>query len=267
MMHAEVAVIHVENSAKFAAQNSLSFEIPQGAKDGKVFSQESVKAILTDIEGTTTSISFVVDVLFPYAKKYVREYVLQHQSDPAVVEIIQEVREAAKTPEADIEGVIATLLSWMEQDKKITPLKTLQGMMWEDGYHKGVFKGHLYEDAYQQLQSWSKQGLSLYVYSSGSVQAQKLLFGHSSFGNITPLFANYFDTKVGNKKESASYTSIAKQIGLDPQAILFLSDSVDELNAAKAAGMQTLLLSRDTAAPANCAHASVASFDQIQIKK
>ena len=221
-----------------------------------------VEAILTDIEGTTTSISFVHDTLFPYAKQHVREYVLAHENDANVQKILKDVEEVAMVPS---DQVVDTLLAWMEQDKKITPLKALQGMMWEEGYRQGAFKGHVYDDAYQQLSLWKTQGIDLYVYSSGSVQAQKLLFGYSTHGDMTPLFSNYFDTKIGGKKESTSYRMIAQQIGLAPQYILFLSDSVDELNAAQESGMQTMLLNREGALLNDCGHRVVVNFSEISI--
>lgn len=223
------------------------------------------QAVLTDIEGTTSSISFVHEVLFPYAKQHVQAYLEANQNDPAVMQIVADVKAVAGTPDADLNQVIATLRLWMDQDKKITPLKALQGMMWKEGYDQGELQGHVYEDAYQQLTQWKAQDLSLYIYSSGSVQAQKLIFAHTAFGDMTPLFSGYFDTKVGGKKESASYLAIAKQISLDPQDVLFLSDSLDELNAASAAGMATILLCREgTTATADCPHSSVTTFNEIQ---
>ena len=228
------------------------------------YASESVEVVLTDIEGTTTSISFVHDVLFPYAKKHVRDYLFTHRNEPAVAQVIEEVRQIAEIPNAHLAQVAQTLLTWMEQDKKITPLKTLQGMMWEAGYDRGDFQGHVYEDAFQELKRWKERGLALYVYSSGSVPAQKLLFSHSTYGDLTPLFSGYFDTKVGNKKESNSYRKIAEQLKLMPEKILFLSDSIEELNAAQEIGMQTFLILREvTIAPANCPHPSASNFLQI----
>lgn len=221
-----------------------------------------VDAVLTDIEGTTTSISFVHDTLFPYAKEHVREYVLAHENDPTVQKILKEVEEVAQVTS---DQVIDTLLAWMQQDKKITPLKALQGLMWEDGYRTGAFQGHVYDDAFQQMSHWKSQGLSLYVYSSGSVHAQKLLFSFSNQGDMTPLFTNYFDTKVGGKKETASYVLIAEQIGIPPEKILFLSDTVEELNAARNAGMQTILLNRDYTQFQDWKHPFVRSFNEISI--
>lgn len=280
MMPADHVPVHEESAAKIpadATQNSNVYEVQTDSEKGyrkplppvmlkRVYPHGTVSAILTDIEGTTTAISFVHEVLFPYAKKNVRQYLMAHQNDPAVHQIIQEVKEAAGTAQADLEQVAATLLSWMEQDKKITPLKTLQGMMWEDGYRQGAFQGHLYEDACLQLKKWKGQGIPLYVYSSGSVQAQKLLFSHSNYGDLSVYFSNYFDTKTGGKKEKASYVSIAEQIKVAPQSVLFLSDTIEELNAAHAAGMQTLLLCRDGAVPANCPYAHVINFNQIEVE-
>lgn len=219
-----------------------------------------VEAILTDIEGTTTSISFVHDTLFPYAKEHVREYVLAHERDSQVQKILKEVEEVAQVTS---DQVVDTLLAWMQQDKKITPLKTLQGLMWEEGYRQGAFQGHVYGDAYQQMCQWKSRGLSLYVYSSGSVLAQKLLFSFSNHGDMTPLFTNYFDTKVGGKRETASYIAIAEQIGIPAENILFLSDTVEELNAAREAGMQTVLLNRDYMQFQECGHPHVTTFNEI----
>lgn len=230
------------------------------------YAQGPVEAILTDIEGTTTSISFVHDVLFLYAKEHVQEYLLAHQQELAVAQIVAEVKEISKTPEANLGQVAKTLLEWMEQDKKLTPLKTLQGMMWKEGYFRGDFQGHVYEDAFEKLGAWNKQGLALYVYSSGSVPAQKLLFSHSTYGDLTPLFSGYFDTKVGGKKECASYCEIVKQLGLAADKILFLSDVIEELDAAREAGMQTILVAREgESVPSAHPYESVTSFSQISL--
>lgn len=221
------------------------------------------QAILTDIEGTTTSISFVHDILFPYAKEHVYDFITNHQHDPAVREIIDEINNMTLSSQEGIEHVIITLQNWMDEDKKVTPLKALQGMMWKDGYERGDFVGHVYQDAYEQLSLWKNEGIALFVYSSGSVPAQLLLFEHSSYGDLTPLFSGYFDTRVGGKKDVSSYTAISKQINLDPKEILFLSDSVEELNAAEQAGMATLLLCREGDLPAHLIHAAVSNFKEI----
>jgi len=230
------------------------------------YAKGSVDAILTDIEGTTTSISFVHDTLFPYAKEHVRDYLIVNQNEPKISQLIREIAQMENKPEADLSQVIQILQTWMEQDKKITPLKTLQGMMWKAGFEEGHFQGHVYLDAFQQLQHWHDEGISLYVYSSGSVAAQKLLFSHSTYGNLTPLFSGYFDTNIGGKKESSSYRKIAEQLQMPSDKILFLSDVVEELNAAAEAGMQTFLIIREAAAlPDGCSHAAANNFHQVNL--
>jgi len=221
------------------------------------------QAILTDIEGTTTSISFVHDILFPYAKEHVHDFVINNQYDPAVREIIDEINKMTLSSQGGIEQVIITLQLWMDEDKKVTPLKALQGIMWKEGYERGDFVGHIYQDAYEQLSLWKNEGITLFVYSSGSVPAQLLLFGHSSYGDLTSLFSGYFDTRMGGKKEMTSYAAIAKQIGFDPRDILFLSDSIEELNAAEQAGMATILLCREGNLPANLTHIAASNFKEI----
>ena len=155
-----------------------------------------MKAIVTDIEGTTTSLSFVKDVLIPYARSYLRDFVRPHQHEPAVREQLQAVEAPPGSSLSTAEDV-AQMQQWMDEDKKVTPLKSLQGMIWEDGYRRGAFTGHIYEDAARMLKEWHGRGIRLFVFSSGSVQAQHLLFSHSDYGDLTPLFDGYFDTHVG----------------------------------------------------------------------
>ncbi|GAB4527332.1 MAG: acireductone synthase [Pleurocapsa sp.] len=224
-----------------------------------------IKAIVTDIEGTTSSIDFVHQVLFPYSTKALPEYVRNHAQQEEIAPIIEQVKAEINQSDADLETVINTLLTWIKEDKKITPLKTLQGFIWEDGFINNHFQGHLYEDAYQNLVKWYAAGIKLYVFSSGSVKAQKLLFGHSKYGDLTYLFQGYFDTNVGNKKSDAAYENIASAIALPPQEILFLSDVVAELDAAATAGYQTILLARNEAKENSKEHNVVSNFDDIKI--
>lgn len=205
----------------------------------------SIKAILTDIEGTTSAVSFVFDVLFPYAARHLPDFVRQNAGRADVAEQIAAVRRDSNEPEADVERVIEILLSWIAEDRKATPLKALQGMVWAQGYQAGQLKGHVYPDAVEALQRWHAAGYQLFVYSSGSVQAQKLIFGCSEAGDLTPLFSGYFDTTSGPKREAQSYTNIQQAIGVEPGEILFLSDIVQELDAAQAAGLQTCGLVRE----------------------
>lgn len=203
-----------------------------------------IGAILTDIEGTTSSISFVKDVLFPYAREHMEDFVTANLDDPAVRQALDDVdNEVGRL--LNVEQAIAQLVAWIDEDRKITPLKALQGQIWEAGYQEGDFHGHVYADAVEHLRAWQKAGIDLYVYSSGSVHAQRLLFGHTEYGDLTPLFSGYFDTRIGAKTETESYRRIRQKIDRPAGEILFLSDVAAELDAARAAGMQTTQLVRD----------------------
>ena len=204
----------------------------------------TITAILTDIEGTTSSIEFVHKVLFPYASEHLPDFLRQNHEDPEVAALLEAARAEAAEPAADVARVIEILLLWIAEDRKATSLKSLQGLIWKHGYETGGFTGHMYDDAVAGLRAWSDDGLDLYVYSSGSVGAQKLLFGYSDAGDLRPLFSGYFDTQIGHKRETASYANIAAAIGRPPTEILFLSDVAEELDAAKAAGMATMQLVR-----------------------
>lgn len=223
-----------------------------------------IKAIVTDIEGTTSSISFVKDVLFPYAREHLPAFVAQHAADAEVSALLDDARNIAGAV-LDIEGLIAQFIAWIDQDQKVTPLKSLQGLIWLEGYRQGAFTGHIYADAVEYLQRWHAQGLKLYVYSSGSVQAQKLLFGHSDAGDLTPLFSGYFDTHIGGKREAESYRRIAAQTAFQPDEILFLSDIREELDAAAQTGMQTYWLVREQELDANPVHRQAGDFSAIQL--
>jgi len=223
-----------------------------------------IKAIVTDIEGTTSSIGFVHEVLFPYAREHIAEFVRSHAEDPQVVPYLDDVRR--ETGEgSDIEIVIDTLTGWIDKDRKITALKALQGIIWERGYRNGDFHGHIYADAFEKLNQWHAQGIALYVYSSGSVYAQELLFGHSGYGDLTPLFSGHFDTNIGAKGEAGSYSRIIQQLGLPAQEILFLSDVKAELDAAATTGMQTCWLVRDKAVDTEAEHRQVSDFNAIDL--
>ena len=196
----------------------------------------AVRAILTDIEGTTSSIDFVTRTLFPYARAALPAYVAAHAE--AAKPLLDEVRAAEPG------DPVATLQRWIDEDRKATPLKTLQGWIWAQGYAAGAFKGHVYRDAAEALRRWHGAGYRLYVYSSGSVEAQKLIFSHSDQGDLSPLFSGWFDTTSGPKREAASYVRIVQAIGEPADAVLFLSDVQAELDAAAAAGLRTLLIDR-----------------------
>ncbi|OAI11386.1 2,3-diketo-5-methylthio-1-phosphopentane phosphatase [Methylomonas lenta] len=223
-----------------------------------------IKAIVTDIEGTTSSLSFVKDVLFPYARQHLPDFVRQHAESATVKPLLDTARTIAGL-ELDLEQLISQFLQWIDQDQKITPLKSLQGLIWQDGYQQGAFKGHIYEDAAKQLKAWKQQGYALYVYSSGSVHAQKLLFSHTEYGDLTPLFSGYFDTHIGAKQETAAYQAIARQIQLPADEILFLSDIKAELDAARDAGLNTYWLVREQKIVTDAEHRQVNDFNAITL--
>jgi enolase-phosphatase E1 len=226
--------------------------------------------ILTDIEGTTSSISFVKNVLFPYARRALPGFVREHSGDPEVRRWLDAVAtEGGGICSDDV--IVETLQGWIDQDRKHTALKALQGMIWREGYERGDFRGHVHPDAAVALRNWHAAGHRLAVFSSGSVDAQKLIFGHSDAGDLASLFTAFFDTEIGHKRETGSYRRIAEALHEQPRDILFLSDIVEELDAARAAGMRTMLLDRrddypqPRAGAANGGHPRVESFAQISL--
>jgi enolase-phosphatase E1 len=224
-----------------------------------------MRAVLTDIEGTTSSLAFVQDVLFPYAREKLPAYVREHRADPRIAWLLDEARRHDGRPSLDEEATVALLLRWIDEDQKVTPLKTLQGHIWEQGYGEGTLRGHVYADAARQMRAWRDKGLRLYVFSSGSIAAQKLIFGHSVHGNLAPLFAGFFDTTTGPKREPSSYLAIAAAVELPPPEILFLSDTIQELDAAHTAGMATTWLNREGQSSASVSHRQARSFDAIDL--
>lgn len=206
---------------------------------------KNIRCILTDIEGTTTSVSFVYDVLFPYFREHIQDALTLEKSQ--LDSIIEQTKIAAKEENITLnstEDCLKQLIQWSLDDKKVTSLKNLQGLIWEKGYEQSKIKGHIYEDVPEMLKKWHKTGIQLAVYSSGSVRAQQLLFGNSKFGNLMPYFSAYFDTKVGHKRGKEAYQTIAKQLDMNPTEILFLSDIEEELDAATLAGMNVVQITR-----------------------
>lgn len=221
---------------------------------------DPIQAVLLDVEGTTTPIAFVRDVLFPFARARLPELLRTRSDDPAVAAELESVRQAA--PGADVLG---TLLGWMDADAKQTPLKALQGLLWREGYASGALRGAMYPDVAPCLQRWQGAGLRLFIYSSGSTEAQRLIFGHSTAGDLTGLLSGYFDTRVGAKRESGSYRAIAGSIGMAPGAVLFLSDVEAELDAAEAAGFATCQLVRpEDGTVTSARHATAATFPEVE---
>lgn len=233
-----------------------------------------VKIILTDIEGTTSSISFVKDVLFPYAAEKLPVFLHQHHDNATVQQYIQATVELAKQEGNELttdnlDSIIECLQQWIRDDKKATPLKALQGMIWKHGYEQGDYQAHMYPDATAQLKQWHNNGMPLYVYSSGSVQAQKLFYQYSQDGDLLPLFRGHFDTTFGGKRDEQSYRNILadlqKSHDIAAGNVLFLSDIEQELDAAYDAGLQTCWLIREGDFPATTNHPAVNSFNSIQL--
>ncbi len=212
---------------------------------------KQIKYILTDIEGTTSSVHFVYEVLFPYFREHLND-LTKHAQVNEVKQAFAEVIEITLQEEGKhlttTEEVLVCLEKWSREDRKLTPLKTLQGVIWKNGYETGAITGHVYEDVPTALNQWRALGLKIGVFSSGSIAAQKLLFRFSDFGDLSGHFSNHFDTTTGSKKDHETYLKITQFLGLAADQILFLSDIVAELEAAQKAGLQTIQLVRDGAA-------------------
>jgi enolase-phosphatase E1 len=225
-----------------------------------------IRAVLTDIEGTTSSIEFVHRVLFPYSAQAMPAFVKAHAEDAAVNVWLQRVQQEISPSQAStlqLDAITAKLREWIAQDVKHPALKALQGMIWRAGYEAAHYQGHVYADVAPALAAWRQQNRLLYVYSSGSVAAQKLLFRFSEAGDLSGLFDGFFDTAVGHKRDAASYRAIAQAIGLLPARVLFLSDIEAELDAASEAGMACCQLLRAGAA-ASSRHPHAHNFSDIR---
>ena len=201
-----------------------------------------MKALLFDIEGTTTDIKFVHEVLFPYARENMQSF-LENTTSSDVTEILETIKN--KNNVNSREEVLELLLRWIQEDKKITELKDLQGLLWESGYINGDYKAHLYPEVINCFKKWSDNNFKIYIYSSGSVKAQKLLFKYSVQGDLTPLISGYFDTNIGAKREVQSYQNILDELKLAASEVTFFSDIEEELDAAAEIGIKPLHLNRD----------------------
>lgn len=224
-----------------------------------------IKYILSDIEGTTTSISFVVDTLFPYFLEQLPLWrkKIELPEVKTQIEATQALVLAEENKSISPKQAFDYLEAWCKADRKAPPLKALQGVIWKAAYLNGQIQGHLYPEVADCLKQWKTKGRQLGIYSSGSVAAQKLLFGYSEAGDLTPLFSHYFDTQMGHKRETQSYLNIQQTIGLPANEILFLSDVPQELAAAQAAGLEVAHLLRPGTAPSK--FKGYANFNQIQI--
>ncbi|GIU47280.1 enolase-phosphatase E1 [Shewanella sairae] len=204
-----------------------------------------IRAIVVDTAGTTTDLNFIEDVLFPYSAKALAAFLEENRHNVLVDNCICDVQDIALEPDADLARVTEILLQWIEEDRKATPLKTLQGLIWKQGYAKGEFKGHIFPDFIEALDGYKQQSLRVYSFSSGSVDAQKLLFSHSDAGDLTDKFNGHFDTRTGNKRFKQAYCNIVNTISLSPKQILFVSDVLEELKAASEAGLNVVQMVRD----------------------
>jgi enolase-phosphatase E1 len=225
---------------------------------------DGVQWILTDIEGTTTEVSFVYDILFPYFRSHMDEWktVDSDQMNQVLEQTRVLVLEEQSINLSNKESIFDQLRQWSIEDRKVTPLKTFQGMVWEQGFKSGAIRGHMYPDVKPALERWAEMGMKLAIFSSGSIAAQKQLFGFSTEGDLTPYFSAYFDTTTGMKRDEQTYHLIVQQLHASANSVLFLSDIRQELEAAKEAGMRTLQLVR----PGTQANWSscVSDFSEIQ---
>ncbi len=229
------------------------------------------RGILLDVEGTTSSISFVYDVLFEHAKRQVADFLIGHRDDPLVQAAARGLAATAGLPaesgadESGLARVALAAIDLMNRDVKDTSLKALQGMIWRSGFESGEIVSHVFDDVPPALAQWADSGLDVRIYSSGSIEAQQLFFRHTSAGDLTRFLRGHYDTTTGPKREQASYAAIAADMGLEPRQILFVSDVGAELDAARAAGMATALAVR----PGNrepgglYEHEAVTSFAEI----
>jgi len=214
-----------------------------------------MKAYLLDIEGTTTPIDFVHEILFPYAKERVVHFV-KANFDALRPEIVQLAAEhgsdrlyTSTLETASPESVAAYLAHLIDIDRKSTPLKSIQGKIWQAGYEAGEIRSQIFDDVPVAFEKWKDAGRTIAIYSSGSVLAQKDLFKYTDHGDLTPFISNYFDTTVGHKRDPNSYTVIARELGFAPSEVNFVSDIPEELDAAMKAGMHGVLSIRPGNAP------------------
>ncbi|MGI3776003.1 MAG: acireductone synthase [Janthinobacterium lividum] len=218
-----------------------------------------MRAVVVDVEGTTTPVSFVHEVLFPYARARLPALVRERAGEPEVAAALAEVARVAPGRDA-----LDVLVGWMDGDVKAGPLKALQGVLWRGGYAEGVLRGRVYPDVAPALRAWRAAGVSLWVYSSGSVEAQRLIFGHSDAGDLAGLFSGFFDTGVGGKREAGSYAAIVEAVGVEAGEVLFLSDVAEELDAAEAAGVRACQVVRgEDGTVASGRHAAAADFAEV----
>ena len=240
---------------------------------------KQITAFLLDIEGTTTPIDFVYEVLFPYARTHVRAYLEDHLSSEEhrsdIASLLEENAEDARSglnpplierpdEHISIDSIVAYFHWLMDRDRKTTALKSIQGRVWSNGYNSGDLHSQVFEDVPRAFARWRQQGKAICIYSSGSVLAQRLLFAFTEAGDLTTFISGFFDTNIGPKREIESYRRIASELELPPDEIVFVSDVTVELDAAASAGFQTLLCVRPgNPGQPSAAHPTIQDFDQI----
>ncbi len=225
-----------------------------------------IRAVVLDVEGTTSSARHVYEHLFPYSYRLLPSWVAARGDDPRVVEALREAATIAGRPDAPRHEVIAVLRDWIEQDLKITPLKTIQGLMWQDGLAAGALTSHVYDDVPPALQEWTRRGLTVHIFSSGSVAAQRAWFRYSTHGDLSRYLTGFFDTaNAGGKRSPDSYRAITRVIGVPPAATVFLSDVTAELDAARSAGWHTVAVRRDDAPSLAGDHLTITTFEELDL--
>jgi enolase-phosphatase E1 len=229
---------------------------------------EPVSAIVMDIEGTTSSARHVYEVLFPYARAAMATWVEEHGDEPITREAIAEVAEQLGVEPTDMAPIVAQLVQWIDDDVKAAPLKTLQGLIWQEGYSRGELTSHMFDDVTPTLRTWNTAGIPLVIYSSGSVAAQIALFAHAPEGDLDSLIdANFDITTAGPKREQDSYVRIAQALNAKPEQLLFLSDIQEELDAARAAGWQVVGVLREGETQATASGAPlISSFTELDVR-
>lgn len=224
-----------------------------------------IRAIVVDTAGTTTDLEFIQQTLFPYSAKALTHFLTANQTNILVANCIRDVKAIALEPDASLTRVIEILQQWITEDKKATPLKTLQGLIWAEGYANGELTGHIFQDFIDEIVRIKQFNLRLYSFSSGSVEAQQQLFSHSDGGDLTIHFNGHFDTRTGNKLDKQAYCNIINTISLTPKQILFISDVVEELDAAEQAGMRTLQMVRPEQNSRVTHHQQIHNFTELKL--
>ncbi|WP_393971412.1 acireductone synthase [Oxyplasma meridianum] len=241
---------------------------------------EGIDAVILDIEGTTTPLDFVHKTLFQFAKQNLHDFLNENINSENVRKALNELSKlytdtvgkntrsdlkSSATDDISMENATSMLYHLIDMDSKASQLKMIEGMIWEKGYRDGILRGEVYDDVPVCMKRWASEGKEIYIYSSGSILAQKLIFSSTLYGDLTDYITNYFDTGIGRKNQAESYGKIAAAIGKDPERILFISDSLIELNAAASKGFQTLMMDRDRKMNLNAYPGIISSLLEISI--